>query len=238
MDSRPFAAFDIDGTLIRWQLYHAIADQLVRLGYVSPERFAEIKDARMVWKNREHSESFKEYEKKLVELYNEILKDLSYEHFMQAARDVFDEYKDQAYTYTRQLIHDLKKSGYLLFAISGSQTEIVKMIADYYQFDDYVGTEFIHIDNRFTGEIVHQIGKKHEILKSMVEKHNTSFQESLAVGDSAGDITMLEAVEQPIVLNPEKKLYIVAKEKGWKIVLERKNMVYELEQKNGKYYLA
>ena len=28
---RPFAVFDIDGTIIRWQLYHALADELASL---------------------------------------------------------------------------------------------------------------------------------------------------------------------------------------------------------------
>ncbi len=28
--SQPFAVFDIDGTIIRWQLYHALADELAK----------------------------------------------------------------------------------------------------------------------------------------------------------------------------------------------------------------
>ena len=70
---RPFAVFDIDGTLIRWQLYHAIADKLVSLGFIAPVKFQGIKDSRMVWKRREDSESFKRYELELVKLYTNIL---------------------------------------------------------------------------------------------------------------------------------------------------------------------
>lgn len=238
MAKKPFAAFDIDGTLIRWQLYHAIADQLVKLGYIAPTEFSKIKQARMAWKNRDHPESFKDYEQALVGLYNELLKELTYKQFIEAAEAVFDEYKEQTYSYTRDLIKSLKAEGYLLFAISGSQSEIVEMIAKYYDFDDYSGTDFIHINNRFTGEVIHQVGKKHRVLEDMVKKHNAQLPGSIAVGDSAGDISMLEFVEKPIVLNPEKKLFDIAKQKGWKIVLERKNVVYELENDNGKYKLA
>jgi phosphoserine phosphatase len=46
--NKKFAAFDIDGTLIRWQLYHAIADNLVKLGFIAPVKFQEIKDARII----------------------------------------------------------------------------------------------------------------------------------------------------------------------------------------------
>ncbi|MBX4191162.1 hypothetical protein KW794_03685, partial [Candidatus Saccharibacteria bacterium] len=49
---RPFAVFDIDGTLIRWQLYHSTADTLARLGHIEPKLHQTIKDARMVWKRR------------------------------------------------------------------------------------------------------------------------------------------------------------------------------------------
>ena len=49
---RSFAVFDIDGTLIRWQLYHAVADALVKLGHVEPGAYEEIKVARMNWKTR------------------------------------------------------------------------------------------------------------------------------------------------------------------------------------------
>lgn len=235
---RPYAAFDIDGTLIRWQLYHAIADQLVELGYIDQDDFAAIKDARMVWKRREHSESFRDYEQKLVKLYSRVLTDLDFSKFHKAADAVFDEYKDQAYTYTRDLIKNLKSEGYLLFAISGSQTEVVEKIARHYGFDDFVGTSFVHEKERFTGEAIAPLGKKHEVLKTMIKRHRAATGGSIAVGDSAGDILMLDMVEKPLAFNPEKKLFDHARAKGWKIVIERKNMVYELESNNGRYELA
>ena len=235
---RPFAVFDIDGTLIRWQLYHAIADELVKLGHISPNDFAAIKEARMVWKRREHSESFREYEEKLVGLYSRALVNLSFYVFTKAAGAVFDEYKDQAYTYTRDLIKELKAKGYLLFAISGSQTEIVEKIASHYGFDDFVGTVFAHEGDKFTGQITAPLGKKHEVLQNMINKHNAESKGSVGVGDSTGDISMLELVEKPVAFNPEQKLFNHAKKMGWTIILERKNMVYELEEKNGRYYLV
>src|SRR3989344_1092624 len=106
---KPFAVFDIDGTLIRWQLYHAIADNLVKLGFIAPVKFQAIKDARMVWKRRESSESFKQYEMQLVKLYENILSEITVEQFEKTAEAVFEEYKDQVYIYTRDLLRQLKK---------------------------------------------------------------------------------------------------------------------------------
>ena len=61
---------------------------------------------------------------------------------------------------------------------------------------------------------------------------------SIAIGNGASDISMLELVETPIAFNPEKKLFDYAKDRGWKIVVERKNVIYELETRSGKYQLV
>jgi HAD superfamily hydrolase (TIGR01490 family) len=238
MAGKKFAVFDIDGTLIRWQLYHAVADSLVKLGFIDPVKYQAIKDARMIWKRRESSESFKKYELELVRLYSDILSELTTEQFETAADAVFEEYKDQVYTYTRDLVVRLKQEGYLLFAISGSQTQIVAKMSRYYGFDDFVGRIDETSGDRFTGQSSTPVFSKDKTLKELAAKHRVSFKKSVAVGDSASDIKMLELAELPIAFNPERELFKHALPAGWRIVIERKNMVYELERKTGKYELA
>ena len=229
--------FDIDGTLIRWQLYHAIADTLAGQGHIKPEAYQAMKQARMAWKRRSGG-SFSDYEKRVIYVYEAILTTLSFSQFESAINAVFEEYKDQIYTYTRDLIAELKKNGYLLFAISGSQTEIVAKIAGYYGFDDYVGTIYERLDMLFSGAKIIGSHDKDQALRDLAKKHGAGFKDSIGVGDSRSDIPMLEIVETPIALNPEAELFKHAQSKGWMVVLERKNMVYELEMKGGKYQLA
>ncbi len=238
MSNRPFAVFDIDGTLVRWQLYHAIADALGRLGYFDSEAFKTIRSARMSWKKRAHEESFKDYEHQLVVEYEKLLSQLSVDQFNNASNAVFEEYKDQVYTYTRDLIKDLKRNNYLIFAISNSQREIVQKIANYYGFDDFIGAEYHKLNNKFTGKVTLPLNDKDAALSKLVTKHNASMENSIAVGDSEGDIAMLKAVSQPIAFNPSKKLFIAAKQNGWPVIIERKNMVFKLEPKDGSYILA
>jgi phosphoserine phosphatase len=78
---------------------------------------------------------------------------------------------------------------------------------------------------------------KDKALKQMVEKHHLSWPDSVAIGDSATDIKMLELVENPIAFNPESRLFKVAKSRGWPIVVERKNVIYELEKSTNGYHL-
>lgn len=236
--SKPFAVFDIDGTLIRWQLYHAIADELAKQGQLSTTSYAQIKLARMEWKKRTNSEAFRKYERKLVTFYDLALRDLMPEQFDKAVGVVVEEYKEQTYTYTRNLIRSLKAKDYLLFAISGSQAEPVAKLAEYYGFDDYLGTDYIRDAGSFTGEIIFHAQDKKKALQKLVDKYSLNYEGSLAIGDSMSDVPMLEMVERAIAFNPDKHLFAAAKAKGWGIVVERKNVTYELENQNGTYILV
>ena len=234
---RNFAVFDIDGTLIRWQLYHAITDALAQMGHIDSKTYQTMRDARMAWKRRAGG-SFKDYERQVIGIYDAVIGTLSFDQLDEAIEAVFSEYKDQVYTYTRDLISDFKQKGYLLFAVSGSQTEILAKIAYYYGFDDYIGSVYKRRGKTFTGEKFIGSRQKNKSLKQLVKKHDAVWKASVAVGDSHSDIPMLELVEQPIAFNPERELFEHAKNTGWRIVIERKNVVYELKKQGDKYELA
>ncbi len=238
MAKRKFAVFDIDGTLVRWQLYHAVADALAKNGYIDDKTYETIRNARMNWKRRTRPEAFNEYELSLVKAYEALLQQLSIEQFDTAAEAVFEEYKDQVYIYTRDLIRTLKNQGYLLFAISNSQVEIVEKVASYYGFDDCVGAVYERRGKRFTGNVTVHLSDKDRVLRRLVSKHKADWVGSIAVGDSASDIAMLKTVEGPIAFNPEQKLFEEAQNQAWKIVIERKNVIYKLEPQDGSYILA
>lgn len=235
--ARPFAVFDIDGTIIRWQLYHAVTDRLVRDGLIDAADFEHVRRMRMDWKRRSGEDSFQEYEAELVRAFDRALKGMSVAGFGAAVDEVFEEYKEQVYTYTRDLLRQLRSEGYLLFAISGSPDTIVRKMVAYYGFDDHAATTYPSEKGLFTGDKDLSIGKKPALLKAMIDKHGASAKDSIGVGDSEGDISMLDMVARPIAFNPSKKLFAHAYAEGWEIVLERKNVVYRLEQHDGSYRL-
>lgn len=235
---RPFAVFDIDGTFIRWQLYHALGDQLAKAGLINAAAFDAVRAARMDWKRRTGEDSFREYELALVRVFEDSLPGLTVTDFTAAAEKVFDEYKEQVYTYTRDLLRQLQADNYLLFAVSGSPSLLVERLAVYYGFDDYAATTYETKAGRFTGITRLSLGRKPELLQQLVTKHGTEYANSLAVGDSEGDITMMELAERPIAFNPSKQLFAHAREHGWQIVVERKNVVYQLRQHDGSYLLV
>ena len=235
---RPYAVFDLDGTLIRWQLFHVIVDRLGKTGRIDNNTYQDILKSRMAWKRREEIEGFDIYQAKFIDAYNSIVTNLSQKELEELANRAFDEHKDQSYVFTRNLMKDLKNKGYMLFAISGSFSEVVQLIAKHYGFDDSAGTLHTIKRGKFTGAIdVVQYERKVEMLESLKHKYNLTDKGSVAVGDSMGDYAILKHVENPIVFNPARELFIKAQEHGWKIVVERKNVIYELNKQGDVYKL-
>lgn len=233
-----FAAFDIDGTLIRWQLYHAMGDKLAHEGLLGKDAVKTLHHARMQWKLRRHPDAFSDYEKLLVDYFNQSLPKLSPRDFDRVVEEVIEEYKEQVYTYTRGLLRSLKAQGYFLVAISGSHQELVEAIATHYGFDYAVGTRYERSGDGFTGQQERVNDDKAGTLRRIAEKFELSFEGSYAVGDTASDAGMLELVQNPVAFNPDQKLFSLAKKHGWKIVVERKNVIYELEPSHGQHLLV
>jgi HAD superfamily phosphoserine phosphatase-like hydrolase len=154
------------------------------------------------------------------------------------AEEVFQEHRDQVYTYTRSLIEELKTKDYLLFAISGSPREVVEKVAKYWGFDDWIASEYRVENNKITGTKTLGFIDKDKSVDYFVEKYGLVYKDSYGVGDSESDESMLQKVENPIAFNPSKELFAHASKKGWQIVVERKNVVYELNRQDGNYYLG
>ncbi len=236
--SQPFAVFDIDGTVMRWQFFHAISDALTKHGLIDPAVYQPVRQARMTWKRRSSDGSYRAYEDLLVNTYAQGLRGISAAQYNTVVGEVFETYKDQVYLFTRDLIRELKAKNYLLFAISGSPAEAVNKFGEYYGFDDFVGVQQEQVGGKLTGKIAYNFDKKQSILQTMIDKHQATTTGSIGVGDSKSDIAMLALTERPLAFNPDKELLEHAKAHGWRVALERKSVVYQLEPQHGTYVLV
>lgn len=236
---RKFAAFDIDGTLIRWQLFHSIVKKLVEHNALSNQEYARMEELFDKWKTRTALDAFHQYEHAMLATWQVILQHVSYSDYMQAVEAAFQEHKNYVYRYTRDLIMQLKDEGYLMIAISGSQQEVVDKIADYYGFDIALGSKWPTKGEAFTGERFSPVDDKGAALTTIAHAHGLTFTDSWAVGDSGSDSKMLALVENPVAFNPDRALLTAATKHQWPVVIERKNVIYSLapDSSNNKYYL-
>lgn len=240
MSNQKFAVFDIDGTLFRNSLYFEVVNRLISMGSIKAEIAQQIDEAFAKWKSSRDDVSFWGYCDTLLSLHESQLSTIKIDDYTSAVDYVFNAHKDNVYSYTKNLIGSLKEKGYLLFAISGSQQEIIDKFCQYHGFDDYIGS--VHERNisgtAFTGKASHTHKDKTDQLNSLVTKHNVSFKDSIGIGDSHGDIKTLDMVDVPIAFNPNSRLFNYAKSKGWKLVIERKDIAITLEYLNGRYVLV
>lgn len=236
---RSFAAFDIDGTIFRSGLYREVFYELYKMGVLPGDLTEQTTEKHREWRHRIHGNAFEEFEQIMVDGLNSYLPRLKIADFDEAVQRVIEKKAENVYVYTRDLLSNLQAQGYFTVAISGSQKEIVEPFARRLGFDTWVGQSWERGEEYFTGSFTQTHTGKDKILKEIVKKHNLSFENSWAVGDSNGDTGMLNLVDNPIAFNPTQELLEKALKNNWKIVIERKNTSYELEKgPDGKYLLA
>lgn len=217
-----FAVFDIDGTVFRSSLYLEIAYEL------AADEVIELADTREEeWTSRKKG-GYITYRNAVVNILEEQIAGMSVEAFDRAAARVVESQAEHVYVYSRQLIKRLKAEGYFLIAISGSQIQLVEKFASYWGFDTFVGQTYHEQCGRFTGEITKTHEGKGSFLARIIEDNKLTQKGSIAVGDTEGDVEILEMVERAIAFNPNRNLYKIAVQREWEIVVERKDMIYKL----------
>ncbi len=235
---RKFAVFDLDGTVARTSLYLASVHAMKRRGMLQLEDAATIDTTLKAWLSRDDDNAFEIYSQVTINSLEHALPTIKLAAYNSIVEEVIGNFGKRIYRYTTSLIKGLKTQDYLIFAVSGSELRMVETFCKNYGFDDWVGNRYEHDDTYFTGKTGTTFKDKQQYIEELMNKHNCTIEDSIAVGDTQGDIQMLEFVKNPIAFNPNKTLYDHAVNVGWKIVVERKNVIYELEPQLGKHTLA
>jgi HAD superfamily hydrolase (TIGR01490 family) len=223
------AFFDIDGTVFRSSLFIELVEKLIEEGVFPTEAREEYQDVYNRWLDREGG--YQEYIQAMVHTFYNHIKGVHYGVFADLGKEVVAQHNKRVYRYTRDLIKELKADNYFVVAISQSPKAILDEFCREYGFDKVYGRIYdIGPTDCFTGEIIdeHIIQNKANIIKRVFEKEEVTPESSVAVGDTEGDISMLESVSKPICFNPNKELYTYAKQMDWKVVVERKDVIYQM----------
>lgn len=237
MNGRKFAVFDIDGTLYRWQLFHELVQELTLANVFPSNTFRDIDQAWNDWRGGEMS--FHDYETLVVDTLSRYLPLVPATVFDAACDKVVAQSGHKLHAYPKSLLQSLKKEGYVIVAISGSQQELLDRFAARHGIDIAIGAVYARSGDRFSGVVERMtIGRKEEILRELIASEGFDETDSLAIGDSDGDVPLLSTVARPIAFNPSAGLFNHAKEAGWPIVIERKNIAYRLERQGETLILA
>jgi len=223
------AFFDIDGTVFRSSLFIELVEKLVEEEVFPSEARDEYKEVYHAWVNREGG--YDAYIAAMIQTFYNHIKGVHYGTVADLGKEVVAAHSKRVYRYTRDLITELKVDNYYVVAISQSPKAILDDFCKEYGFDKVYGRLYeIGPTDCFTGVVTdeHIIQNKANIIKRVFEKEDVTPDGAVAVGDTEGDIPMLESVEKPICFNPNSELYTYAKQMQWKTIVERKDVIYEL----------
>ena len=236
--SQKIAVFDIDGTIFRSSLIIEVFNALIDAGVFPHEARDVVERSFVRWLDRKGH--YNDYLMKLVHTYYEYLPGTKSVLVDAVIEGVIDRQKDRVYRYTRDLIAALRKKRYLLIAISNSQHAMVEAFAHTQGFDAAIGRTLEMKDGAYTGRQMYN-GRpfpiashldKVEILKHYLDAEDirADLARSYAVGDSEGDIPLLESVGHPIAFNPSLPLARTAKRRSWSMIVERKDVIYRISK--------
>jgi HAD superfamily hydrolase (TIGR01490 family) len=229
------AFFDIDGTLYREGLISEVFKKLVKYEIIEPAKwYNEVRPEYLKWDKRQGN--YDDYLLKMANIYIEAVKGLHKSQVEFIAKKVIKQKGDRVYTYTRDRIKWHKDNGHKVITISGSPIELVRAMAEKHGFDDYKGAVYTMDSNDlYSGEVIPMWDSKskREAVLEFVAKYDIDLDSSYAYGDTAGDYSMLEMVQNPVCVNPTKELInkIIASEntkRKAKVVVERKDVIYNL----------
>jgi HAD superfamily hydrolase (TIGR01490 family) len=119
------------------------------------------------------------------------------------------------YAESLDLVERHRSRGEPVFIVSATLQEIVQAIADDLGFDGALGTICEVEDGTYTGKAVRALHA--EAKADCIRSLEYDLAASTAYSDSHTDLAFLEAVGNPVAVNPDRKLRKIATERGWPV---------------------
>jgi HAD superfamily hydrolase (TIGR01490 family) len=124
------------------------------------------------------------------------------------------------YAEALELIEQHRAAGRRIFIVSASPEEIVEPLAHHLEVDEAIASRArIDGDGAYTGEMeFYAYGENKAVaMREIAEREGIDLAGSWAYSDSATDLPMLEVVGHPVVVNPDRELAKVARERQWEV---------------------
>lgn len=109
--------------------------------------------------------------------------------------------------------------GRKVYIVSSSPEEVVRPLAERLGVEDVIATRAETVDGKYTGKLeFYCYGQaKADAIREVAKKHGVDLSASFAYSDSVTDRPMLEAVGNPVAVNPDRELRRLAEQRGWRI---------------------
>ena len=121
----------------------------------------------------------------------------------------------------QNLVDKHRQAGDTLVIITSTMDFIAQPIAQEFGIEHLIASQAEILNGRFTGNVVGTPCYRHgkvERLQTWVDEHGESMTGSWFYSDSHTDLPLLNAVDNPVAVNPDETLRAEAPVRGWPII--------------------
>jgi HAD superfamily hydrolase (TIGR01490 family) len=212
------AFFDLDRTLIRRSSALALAGSFQERGLIGRKQLAKAAAWQILFAARGAGA---ETVRKAAEDGLMLLKDLEVEEMRTLVSEAMEPaLKPLVYREPLDLVSRHRDRGERVYIVSATVQEIVEPLAVELGFDGAIGSLCEIVDGRYTGRSLracHGPGKAAAV-RELAAAEGIDLAASTAYSDSHTDLPFLEVVGNPVVVNPDRELRRIARERGWPIL--------------------
>ena len=211
------AFFDLDRTLVSKSSSLALAPEFRRRGLIRRRDLAKATVAQLVFVrfgagHARVGQTADSGMSILRGLPEEVMQEIVTESLERALRQ-------HVYQDALDAVADHAGRGERSFIVSAALQEIVDALAGELGFAGGVGSTAEIEDGVYTGRLLRRLygREKADALGELAAAEGIDLGSSTAYSDSASDLPFLEAVGEPVVVNPDRALRRIASERGWPV---------------------
>jgi|TARA_Y100000310_G_C20664043_1_gene806458 HAD superfamily hydrolase (TIGR01490 family) len=141
--------------------------------------------------------------------------------FQNAFQQFFQNHlKSRVFPQMREQVRKHKAEGKTIVFLTTQPTEIAEVVKNDLGADYCISTTLETNNNHYTGNIKDICfgAEKLVLLNKFLKQHSIDLKNSFSYADSFSDIDVLKAVGNPVVVNPDGKLKKFAQKNNWKIL--------------------
>lgn len=212
------AFFDLDHTLIRRATPLALADTFRRRGLIRRRDIVRAAAWQLIFLVRGLGE---DAVRKGACDGMVLLKDIPVVEIEEMLGDAMERVLGPlVYAEPLELLQEHRRRGDAAYVLSASLHEIVLHVALDLGFDGAIGSTCEIVDGVYTGKPLQPcFGKyKAQALRELAEREQIDLARSTAYSDSHTDLAFLEAVGNPVAVNPDRRLRAIARERNWPVL--------------------
>ena len=212
------AFFDLDRTLISRSSSLALAGTFRRRGLIGRRQLAKAATAQLLFTRfgagqARVGQTAQSAMSVLKGVRVEVMREIAHEAWEPVLRPlVYREAVDLATSHSAR--------GERVLIVSAALQEVVEVIARELGFDGAIASRAEVNDGVYTGRLEQRLygTAKAEALAEFAIVEDVELASSTAYSDSHSDVPFLEAVGNPVAVNPDRELRRTAEERGWPVL--------------------